>query len=99
MAGEMQRLEEDLSRALQALKGFKEFKGALDFPALSVLFWGASGVHINVAIRDDTGCFYRGRVTALRENSETFTVLADDGELVNGLTTASIIAVRMSSPL
>lgn len=97
MSNEMQRLQAELERTLAMLKDFqKSFNGALNPRALSILFANKSKTSVlAVGVRDITGYFYRGEVTAVQADGETFDVVADDGELVTKVPVGRIVAVQM----
>jgi len=95
MAGSIGDLKRELERTIQALEFFKDFTGAMNYAALKLLFESKpAGWELNVAVRDITGTFYRGRIESIRRGGGSFAVLCDDGELVSGVTAESVIAVR-----
>lgn len=99
MSNALTRLESELERTLGAIKFFREFNGALNYEALKVLFEATrtnEGERVlKVAVRDVTGHFFRGRITAIREGGGSFEVRADDDDLVPGVTAEQIIAARI----
>jgi hypothetical protein len=96
MPSQIQNLETELGRALERLKHFREFTGALNYAGLKILLESKPEESVaQVAVRDSTGHFYRGRIDGVRPGGESFEVLADDGELVHGVTAEQIIAVRI----
>jgi hypothetical protein len=96
MPSQIQNLETELGRALEMLKHFREFAGALDNAALKILIENKPERSVaQVAVRDSTGHFYRGRIEGIRPGGESFEVLTDNGELVPGVTAKQVIAVRI----
>jgi hypothetical protein len=96
MPSQIQNLETELGRALEMLKHFREFTGALDNAALKILIENKPERSVaQVAVRDSTGHFYRGRIEGIRPGGESFEVLTDNGELVPGVTAKQVIAVRI----
>lgn len=96
MASQLTHLENELKRMLVILDQFKDFNGAVDYPALKLLFEGkGEGQELDVAVRDITGHFYRGRVNAVLPDEVAFEVLALDGEFVSGVKAEQIIGVRI----
>lgn len=96
MPSQFVSLENELKQMLATLENFKEFKGAVDYPALKLLFEGkGDGQELDVAVRDVTGHFYRGRINAALPDEVAFEVLALDGEFVSGVKAEQIIAVRI----
>jgi hypothetical protein len=98
MSGHIEQLRMDLEKTLISLDAFRDFVGALDSTSLEILFKaveaGPEGRSLNVAVRDSTGFFYRGRLVGHSE-SGSFSVRADDGELVHGIPAHCIVAARI----
>lgn len=89
------RLRSELERAANALKAFEEFRSPLNRRAVVILWDGLKDSEIlRVAVREDHGTFYRGRIAGLTDRAN-WTVLADDGELVNEVPFSSFVSVRV----
>lgn len=100
MPSQVQTLEMELERTLEMLRHFREFTGALDYRALKILVENKPEDSVTrVAVRDITGHFYRGRIEKIRPGGGSFEVLADDGELVPGVTAEQIVAVRIQDKM
>lgn len=96
MPSQIGKLENELKRTLEMLSHFREFTGALNYPALKILVENKpENAVIRVAVREVNGHFYRGRIEGIRPGGGSFEVLADDGELVPGVTAEQIVAVRI----
>ncbi|MFE0472662.1 hypothetical protein ACFW2V_13705 [Streptomyces sp. NPDC058947] len=96
MPNQIQTLKAELERTLEVLRRFQEFTGAVNYNGLKILVENKpEGATVSVAVRDCTGHFYRGRIEGIRPGGGSFEVLADDGELVPGVTAEQIIAVRI----
>lgn len=100
MPSQVQKLELELERTLEILRYFREFTGALNHKALKILVENKpEGSVTEVAVRDVTGHFYRGRIKGIRPGGGSFEVLADDGELVPGVIAEQIVAVRIQDKM
>lgn len=96
MPSQISKLEDELENTLAMLKHFREFNGALNYSALKILVENKpEGAVVRVAVRDVTGHFYRGEIQRIRPGGGSFEVLADDRELVPGVTAEQIVAVRI----
>lgn len=94
MAGALERLERELRRTLEAVRGFRDDAGAVDHASLTVLFEARPHTKaLKVVVQDPTGHLYRGEVVKL--NGGTVNILADDGEHVHYVPVRSILAVRL----
>ena len=91
----IKRLKDELERAAGQLKAFEEFRSPVNRRAVVILWDGlASTEFLRVAIREDHGTFYQGRITKLTERGN-WEVLADDGELVPEVTPDTFVSVRV----
>jgi hypothetical protein len=100
MPSQVQKLELELERTLEMLRHFREFTGALNYKALKIMVENKPEDSVaEVAVRDVTGHFYRGRIEGIRPGGGPFEVLADDGELVSGVTAEQIVAVRIQDKM
>jgi len=98
MSNQIQRLKLELERTLEMLGHFQEFAGALNYTALALLVESKSKDDvIRVAVRDVSGHFYRGKIEGIPPGGGSFMVLADDGELVRGVTAERIVSVRFNA--
>lgn len=89
------RLRDELERAAQQLKAFEDFRSPVNRRALVILWDGLKGNEIlRVAVREDHGTFYQGRITRLTDRAN-WEVLADDGELVPEVTFDTFVSVRV----
>jgi hypothetical protein len=97
MPNALTRLEGELTQILTVIRELREFRGAINFPALQVLFTTKSeNQRLEVAMIDVTGHFFRGHVSGINPDGGTFDVLADDGELVYGMTADRIVSVQLA---
>jgi hypothetical protein len=89
------RLADTLKDAAAALDTFREFRSPVNQAAV-VAIWGAAGDGwtVKVAIREEHGTFYRGRITAVGSKGG-WEVLADDGELVPNVTADMFVSVHL----
>lgn len=88
------RLKGALEQMLLELEIFEEFRSPVNFAAVKVMFENKpEGADVRVAVREDGGVFYRGTVSHVRATS--FSVLADDGELVFGVTADMFVSAML----
>lgn len=89
------RLREELSKAAGALALFEDFRSPVNHAVIAAL-WGAKGENeiIQVAVQEYTGTFYRGRILEPSAR-EGWVVLADDNDLVPGVTADMFVSVRL----
>jgi hypothetical protein len=89
------RLKNELELAASALKGFEEFSSPVNHAAVEILQDNRpDGWIVRVAVREDHGTFYRGRITGQSARGN-WVVLADDGELVHEVTADTFVSVRL----
>lgn len=98
MAGmHINRLVHELEQAASRLKGFEDFRSPVNHAVVVAVWEGAnnwSNRTVKVAVREDHGTFYRGRITGTSANGN-WDVLADDGELVSGVTADMFVSIRL----
>jgi hypothetical protein len=100
MTGPVDRLERHLQETLEAIRGLKDGRNAVNFPALHLLFTAKSeNQRLYVTALDSTGFFFRGLVMDVDAGRERFSVLADDGEVVSGMDAGQILAVRIQDKI
>lgn len=90
------RLATELKQAAAALEQFEEFRSPVNQEVVSAV-WFAAGQHdqhVRVAVREEHGTFYRGRITEVGAKGG-WEVLADDGELVPNVTAAMFVSVML----
>jgi len=88
-------LKRELLKAAATLEAFEEFRSPVNQAAV-VAIWGAAGDGwiVEVAVREEHGVFYRGRITAVGRRGG-WEVLADDGELVPNVTADMFVSVML----
>lgn len=98
MAGmHINRLVHELEQAARTLKGFEDFRSPVNHAVVAAVWEAANNWTdriVTVAIREDHGTFYRGRITGTSANGN-WEVLADDGELVAGVTADTFVSIRL----
>lgn len=89
------RIRDTLEEAAQKLKIFEDFRSPVNH-AVVVVLWNNKydDQDLVVAVREDHGTFYRGRITEISRKGN-WTVLADDGELVAEVTADMFVSVRL----
>lgn len=91
----IQKIQAELERSLAALKGFEEFRSPVNHAVVSAVWHAKKGDQIvRVAIREDHGHFYRGRIEGVSANGG-WNILADDGELVPYVSADAFVSVRL----
>jgi hypothetical protein len=91
----IKHLRDELTRTIETLKGFEEFRSPVNHEAV-VAMWSAKRAdqNVRVAIFEEHGVFYRGRIEGVSKGGG-WDILADDGELVTTVAAASFVAVRV----
>lgn len=90
------RLVQELKGAAAALASFEEFRSPVNQEVVSAV-WFAAGQNdqiVRVAVREEHGTFYRGRITEVGTRGG-WEVLADDGELVPNVTADMFVSVLL----
>lgn len=90
------RLATELKQAAAALEQFEEFRSPVNQEVVSAV-WFAAGEHdqhVRVAVREEHGTFYRGRITEVGTKGG-WEVLADDGELVPNVTASMFVSLML----
>lgn len=95
----IKKLSNELERAASALKQFEEFRSPVNQAAILAV-WSAKtqDQHVRVAIREDHGHFYRGRIDGISK-AGGWNILADDGELVPYVSADAFVSVRLEHEL
>lgn len=89
-------LRDDLEQALSSLKSFDDFRSPLNEAAARIMYENLpDGMTVKVAIRDPGGLFYRGKIYSMRPDGTSFGILADDGDLVYGVTARMFVSVMV----
>lgn len=89
------RLAEELAEAAAKLKAFEEFRSPVNQAVVSAVWEKANNYSnqvVRVAVREEYGTFYRGRITEVGTRGG-WEVLADDGELVPNVTADMFVSV------
>lgn len=96
MAGmHINRLVHELEQAASRLKGFEDFRSPVNHAVVAATWVAREGDQVvKVAIREDHGTFYRGRIVGVGTRGG-WDVLADDGELVSGVTADMFVSIRL----
>lgn len=92
------RLAQELKDAALALESFREFRSPVNQDVVSAV-WAAAqrdDMIVRVAIREEHGTFYRGRITEVGTRGG-WEVLADDNELVPNVTADMFVSVHLES--
>lgn len=90
------RLATELKQAAATLEQFEEFRSPVNQEVVSAV-WFAAGEHdqhVRVAVREEHGIFYRGRITEVGTKGG-WEVLADDGELVPNVTASMFVSLML----
>lgn len=91
------RLATELKQAAVALEQFEEFRSPVNQEVVSAV-WSAANDYsdriVRVAVREEHGTFYRGRITEVGTRGG-WEVLADDGELVPNVTADMFVSVLL----
>lgn len=89
------RLVAELEQAAAGLKGFEDFRSPVNH-AVVLAVWTARNERqaVKVAVRENGGTFYRGRIVDVSA-SGNWVVLADDGELVPSVTADTFVSIRL----
>lgn len=90
------RLATELKQAAATLEQFEEFRSPVNQEVVSAV-WFAAGEHdqhVRVAVREEHGTFYRGRITEVGTKGG-WEVLADDGELVPNVTASMFVSLML----
>ncbi|AXH66430.1 hypothetical protein SEA_SATIS_281 [Streptomyces phage Satis] len=91
----IKKLRSTLEQAADALKGFEEFRSPVNHAVVSAVWHAKKDDQIvRVAIREDHGHFYRGRIEGISANGG-WDIVADDGELVPYVSADSFVSVRL----
>jgi hypothetical protein len=89
------RLKNELERAAAALKAFEDFRSPVNQAVVEIIQDNRpDGWIVRVAIREDHGTFYQGRITGQSARGN-WVVLTDDGELVHEVTADMFVSVRL----
>lgn len=90
------RLAAELKQAAATLEQFEDFRSPVNQEVVSAA-WFAAGQHdqhVRVAVREEHGTFYRGRITEVGTKGG-WEVLADDGELVPNVTADMFVSLML----
>lgn len=89
------RIVAELEEAAARLKQFEDFRSPVNH-AVVLAVWMARNERqaVKVAVREDHGTFYRGRIMDVSA-SGNWVVLADDGELVPSVTADTFVSLRL----
>lgn len=90
------RLAAELKQAAATLEQFEDFRSPVNQEVVSAV-WFAAGQHdqhVRVAVREEHGTFYRGRITEVGTKGG-WEVLADDGELVPNVTADMFVSLML----
>lgn len=93
----IEKLKRQLEEAVIELKKFDDFRSVVNHD-LVALVWDSKNDRetVKVAVLDYTGHFYRGWIEGRSTSSEgSWDILADDGELISGVSATSFVAVRL----
>ena len=89
------RLRNELELAASALKRFEEFRSPVNHAVVSAVWHAKKDDQIvRVAIREDHGHFYQGRIEGISANGG-WDIVADDGELVPYVSASAFVSVRL----
>lgn len=92
------RLAQELKDAAATLASFEEFRSPVNQEAVSAIWTAANDYSnriVSVAVREEHGTFYRGRITEVGTKGG-WEVLADDGELVPNVTADMFVSVWLT---
>lgn len=94
---EIGRLRSELLKAAAALETFEEFRSPVN-QAVVVAVWAAKRDDeiVQVAVRESrTGIFYRSQIIDPSARSDGWVVLADDREVVPGVSADMFAAIKV----
>lgn len=89
------RLAAELDRAAAALRSFEDFRSPVNEAVVRAAWTEARlGRQLLVAVREEHGTFYRGRITEAVQGGG-WSVLADDGDFVPKVTANMFVSIRL----
>lgn len=89
------RLRDELRKAADVLAVFEDFRSPVD-QAVVAAVWSSKGDDeiVQVAVREYTGTFYRGRIVEPSAKGG-WVVLADDNDLVPSVSATTFVSIRL----
>jgi hypothetical protein len=92
------RLKVELEKAAEILSSFEDFRSPLHQGVVAAVWLARKdGEVIKVAVREDHGTFYRGRIANASADGN-WVILADDGDLIPSVPASMFASIRLELP-